>query len=141
MHALSKIMATQKDITVEVCFVGVGASRSLLEDMAIALGLKNNVSFLGAKRKEWLCHNLKNYDLLLQPSRIEGFGLTIVEGMAAKIPVLISNIEGPMEVIMSDGHGYFFETENSNDCATKIMEVISGYQRGVIGNRVDKAYI
>lgn len=51
------------------------------------------------KNQEWIYHNLCNFDLFIQPSRFEGFGLTVAEAIAAKVTVLVSNIQGPMEII------------------------------------------
>jgi glycosyltransferase involved in cell wall biosynthesis len=62
---------------------------------------------------------------LVQPSIIEGFGLSIVEAMAAKIPVLVSDVEGPMELIGNGRFGYFFKTENKSECANMIELIIS----------------
>lgn len=68
--------------------------------------------------------SLSSYDLFIQSSRNEGFGLTIVEAMAAKVPVLVSNIPGPMEVIDGGRLGLSFENENVSDCAEKIKQFI-----------------
>ena len=66
----------------------------------------------------------EKYDLFIQSSRDEGFGLTIAEAMAAKVPVLVSNIPGPMEVIDNGRLGMSFENENPADCAEKIKQFI-----------------
>lgn len=50
---------------------------------------------------------LSNIDILVLPSRYEGFGLAIIEGMAAKIPVIASDIDGP-RMIIKDKYGYLF---------------------------------
>ena len=65
-----------------------------------------------------------SYDLLVQPSRYEGFGLTVVEGMAAGVPVLVSDIEGPMEVIDKGRHGFAFRSEDFHDCGDRMMEIM-----------------
>ncbi len=140
VKSLSILENTLKDLNIEITFVGDGASLSLLKKMAIDLGLEKRVFFLGIKTKEWIYKNLKYYDLLIQPSRIEGFGLTIVEGMTAKVPVLVSNIEGPMEVINDGEYGYFFERNDSHDCANKILEIIMEYQKGIIKIKTSKTY-
>ncbi len=47
---------------------------------------------------------------------------------AAKVPVLVSNIHGPMEIIGNGKHGAFFESENIVDCAQKIAHIIDNYK-------------
>ena len=58
---------------------------------------------------------------MVQPSLYEGFGLTVVEAMATRLPVLVSNIEGPMEIIENGNYGYYFEKGDSEMCAEKIL--------------------
>ena len=96
-----------------------------LTELADKLGLTNYVTFLGLCDREYIYSHLKDYDLLVQPSLYEGFGLTIVEALAAGIEVLVSDIDGPLEIIDKIGYGYKFKSEDSVDCALKIYEIYS----------------
>ena len=110
--------------------VGDGSSRELLQEMSNTLGINELVVFEGNKPREWIYENLCNFDLFIQPSRYEGFGLTVAEAMVAKVPVLSSNIEGPVEIMtVNDGGsnqlvGYTFETQNPEDLAKNIAEFV-----------------
>jgi len=121
-------------------FIGEGDSYDHLKTMTKDLNLDSYCSFIGQRPREFINTNLKNYNLLIQPSNFEGFGLTIVEGMAAKIPVLTSNIEGPMEIIQGGKFGYFFEVGNPEDCAEQIMKIMSGYGTEVFRQTISRAY-
>jgi glycosyltransferase involved in cell wall biosynthesis len=57
----------------------------------------------------------------VQPSIFEGFGLTIAEAIAAKVPVITSDLEGPIEVIDGGHYGVSFQCGNASDLASKIM--------------------
>ena len=81
--------------------------------------------------------NLCNYDLFIQPSRYEGFGLTVAEAIAAKLPVLVSNIDGPLEIINGGKLGLTFENEDVTDCADKIQKFI---EQGRNSKQVEEAY-
>jgi glycosyltransferase involved in cell wall biosynthesis len=48
-------------------------------------------------------------DLLLVPSRQEAFGRVVLEGMAARVPVIGSNVGGIPEMI-TDGHNGFLRS-------------------------------
>ena len=94
--------------------------------------LDKNVQFLGAKDRSFIYENLCEYDLLIQPSYYEGFGLTIVEGMFASIPVLVSNVEGPREIIIDGVNGFIFKSSNPRDLAEKIKMISENY----IGSKI-----
>lgn len=103
-----------------ISFIGDGESLVFLEKMVQTLGLDSYVEFLGKKEQSYIFAHLCDYDLFVQPSIYEGFGLTVAEAMAAKIPVIVSSGQGPEEVIDYGKYGYVFENGNAVDCADKI---------------------
>ena len=64
-------------------FIGEGESREYLENLVNELGLSTYVSFLEAKNQSYIYTHLCEYDLYVQPSIYDGFGLTVAEAMAA----------------------------------------------------------
>jgi glycosyltransferase involved in cell wall biosynthesis len=110
---------------IHVDFIGEGESFLELNKMVLEKQLENHITFAGNKNRSWIYSHICEYDLLVQPSLWEGFGLTVVEGMAAKVPVLVSDIEGPMEIINNGRYGHFFKTGDANDLAEKILYCIS----------------
>ena len=105
-------------------FVGNGVDKSQLIKMTHELHLDDHVIFEGLKEQTWIYENLCRYDLFIQPSRYEGFGLTVAEAIAAKVPVLVSNIEGPLEIIDGGRLGMNFQNESAADCAVKLKSFI-----------------
>ena len=75
--------------------------------------------------------------MFVQPSRFEGFGLTVAEAMAAKTPVLVSSGDGPEEVVDHGRYGYLFDKGNHVDLAKKLEDIINN---GYDANMVDCAY-
>lgn len=112
-----------------VDFIGTGNSENQLIDLARSNHIDDKIHFLGLKSREYIYSHLKDYDLMCHPARCEGFGLTIAEAMAAKLPVLVSNEGGPFEIIDQGKLGYFFESENVEDCANKILEIWQNYSK------------
>ena len=54
------------------------------------------------------------------PSRSEGFGLSVAEAMCAKVPVLVCDLEGAMDVIDGGRLGLSFKTKDSISLANQI---------------------
>lgn len=125
---------------IQLDLIGEGDSKLYLEKMVLQFGLTENVNFLGIKSRDYIYGHIKDYNLLIQPSLSEGFGLTVAEGMAAKVPVLVSNIEGPMEIIRNGDLGHFFLSNNSNDLANKIVYIIRNYNSELVRGKIEEAY-
>jgi len=101
-------------------FIGDGEEFQNLKKMIEKLNLQDEVALVGGKTREYIYANLCTYDLYVQPSISEGFGLTLSEAMAAGVPVLTSDQDGPMEVIDSGKYGFSFRTGDPEDLANKI---------------------
>lgn len=127
LNALHQLVYEDGMTRLHVDFVGEGESRAYLEQLTSDLQLTDHVSFTGLKTRTELYQSLQHYDLLIQPSLVEGFGLTVAEGMAAGVPVIVSNIDGPMELIDNDRYGYSFRSGDAGHLADRIRFLIANY--------------
>lgn len=114
-----------ENITVD--FIGIGPSENYLKQLAAELNVSNQVRFLGLKDREYIYSHLKDYDLMCHPSRFEGFGLVVAEGIAAGLPVLVADSDGPMEIIEGGRYGSSFVSGNVDDLAAKLKEMAQHY--------------
>ncbi len=128
LRALQPVSQLFGGRNVLIDFIGEGPSREYLVALATELGLAGQCRFLGGRSRKTIYEQLHAYDLLVQPSRYEGFGLTVVEAMAARVPVLVSNIQGPMEIIENGQHGYYFIAEDHLDCSKQISRIVEDSQ-------------
>lgn len=71
--------------------IGEGAERKKIESLIESLGLNQRVKLLG-NIKSAHCY-LNAFDFFVFPSLREGFGLALVEAMAAKVPVIFSDLD------------------------------------------------
>lgn len=74
-----------------------------LRELAGALGVRSQVMFLG-ERKD-IPEVLRATDVLLVPSWREAFGRIAVEGMAMGIPVAVTTVGGPAEIVRDGEEG------------------------------------
>lgn len=122
---------------IKVDFIGDGPSREFLIGLSVELGIQDMVEFVGPQSQEYIYANLCRYDLEVQPSLFEGFGLTVAEAMAVNLPVLVADNMGPMEVIENGRCGYVFKYGDYNDCAQKIIDIL---ENGIDKSKVERAH-
>jgi glycosyltransferase involved in cell wall biosynthesis len=134
LNALNKLI--KLGLNIKLVFIGTGSTEKKLKKLSSELKIEKNVEFLGAIPKEEIYKQINEYDILLQPSREEGFGLTIVEGMAAKVPVLVSDIPGPLEVILNEKIGTSFKSNDPESLSEKICYILNNN----INIKTEKAY-
>ena len=114
-----------------VDLIGEGNDLAYLKKLTEEFHAEHYVRFLGAKVYDEIKESLAEYDLLVQPSYIEGFGLTTVEAMAAGVPVLVSSGQGPAEIICGDMYGWTFENGKVDDLTCKIEQIVDNYDKAL----------
>jgi glycosyltransferase involved in cell wall biosynthesis len=73
--------------------------------------VKRNFQFMGSSAylNELFCQ----YDYMIQPTHMECFSLSILESLAANVPVITTNVGGNKEVITNGDNGFITEAKNS----------------------------
>jgi len=124
LEALRQIVQIHGYQYVHLDFIGDGDSKGYLQELSNQLNMNSYITFEGNRSREYIQKNLSSYNLLIQPSIIEGFGLAVLEAMAAMVPTLISDVEG-MKMISKNGElSYTFQSGNTDDLAQKIIYII-----------------
>lgn len=135
IESISNLRKLGLDVYADI--IGNGPSKDYLVELSMKLGLSDCVKFLGEKDQQYIYEHLHEYNLLIQPSIYEGFGLTVTEAMAAKVPVLVSNHQGPLEIINDGAFGYSFTNGDIQDCTEKIKMFYYGQDDK---SKIDLAY-
>ena len=111
-------------LNISCTFVGVVADKGYFEQLQAQikrLGLENHVRFeLNRLDVEVL---LAETDIFVLASREEGFGIAIIEAMAARCPVIVPKVGGAAEIVTHDFDGLHFETGNTADLVTQITRL------------------
>ncbi len=92
----------QKFPSLKLHLIGEGNYLDYSKKLSKELNINSRTIFCGWKEKQEIQKIMSGCDLCVLPSRIESFGLTIAESMAAGIPV-ISTTAGAIPEIMKDG--------------------------------------
>lgn len=99
--------------------IGDGRLKQELQSLADQLEIGPAVTWLGRTKK--IPQFLSSIDLFVLPSKYEGFGLVLLEAMAAGTPILAANNSAIPEVLGENYPG-LFATYNSEELAKKIKE-------------------
>ena len=123
--AMVKVCDRYPDIMLYIA--GKGALADTLQTQITELGLTNNVQLLGYISDEQLplCYRGANFSVV-PTMALEGFGLIIVESLAAGTPVLGTPIGGIPEILRPFSEDLVFAGVEPQELASGIIEALSG---------------
>lgn len=100
--------------------VGDGVLRPLLEGRAAELGLEDRVAFTGYRESR---QALLDVDVLVVPSMDgEGSNAVVKEGWAARVPVVVSDLAGNMELVEHGQSGLSFPRGDAGALARTLAQ-------------------
>ncbi len=89
----------------KLVIIGEGSQRGELEDFVKELHLELKVKFVGQVPNHEVSSYLGAADCFVLPSLKEGFGIAVLEAMAARIPVAASAVGGILDIIEDGRNG------------------------------------
>ncbi len=120
VRAFNKIL---EKVDAKLVMVGDGPERLSAVGVAKQLGISEHITYLGTYE------NIENIlpcaDLVFQPSEHESFGLTHLEAMVCKVPVLATNSGGVTEVVEHGVTGYLTEVGDIDTMAQYAVDILS----------------
>lgn len=116
-------MLFQKMPHAHLVIVGDGPERGALENLVQSLGIEKQVTFTGLQPWATIGKFYQLGDVFVSASVTETQGLTFIEAMAAKLPVLAQYDDSVKGVVINDYNGKLFETYEE---LAKILENILG---------------
>lgn len=109
---------------VRLLVVGDGSLRATMEQQAAELGCADRITWVGRQPQEELNKWYGQMDIVLMPSRSEGFGLTAIEAMANGCVMVASNVGGLPEVVRDGVCALLHRTEDVQDMADKVSVLL-----------------
>lgn len=107
---------------VKFVLVGDGELRTNLETLAKDLGVFNSFSFLGNQIE--IPELLSQMDIFVLPSLWEGLPLVILEAMAARKPIVATDVNGIVEIIESGKDGFLVPPKNSGALSSALIQLL-----------------
>lgn len=111
--------------------VGRGPLQSALTSLAHRLGIEDKVVWAGFR--EDMPAVMKAFDIFALPSSYEGFGLVLLEAMAAKLPVLASRVSAIPEIVHHEVTGLLCESGDHKAFAQALLRLEDARLRRAYG--------
>lgn len=130
LNGFAGLAADRKEMRL-LC-VGDGPELPSMRRLAKELGCADNIVFTGGRQDVAYC--LQAMDILCLTSKWEGMPNALLEGMAAGLPVVASNVGGCGEVLLDGETGLLFPSQDEGAfCRALLSLVVEGKKRRVMG--------
>ena len=136
LDAMAQIAAA--DQPAKLLIVG-GGDRTALKEQAERRGVAGRVYFTGYVDDDTLLKLYNVVDVAVFPSLYEPFGIVALEAMAAKVPVVTSDVGGLREVVDHGITGISVWAGNADSLAWGIMQVLTN--EGAARSMAETAYM
>ncbi len=121
LDAFAQVVQQRPDT--RLVLAGDGRERATLEARAAGLGLGDRVRFLGFRQD--VPALLRAFDVFVLSSHYEGFGLVIIEAMAAGVPVISTAIPTSQEIIEPEVNGLLTPVQQPAALAETILALLA----------------
>lgn len=125
LHVLLEAVAFIKNTIplIKLNIIGEGPEEKKLKQRAMDLGVEKHTLFFGhIKQYADVIGILKSAHIFSSPSTTEGYGIAIMEAMAAGTPFVVADTPVHREITGQNG-GLFFQPDDSKDLAEKIIRL------------------
>jgi glycosyltransferase involved in cell wall biosynthesis len=109
-------MAQAPGIT--LLLAGEGEDEAMLRALAVQHGVAERVRFLGWRSD--VANLFAMADMVLMPSRYEGFPFVMLEALGQGVPLISSNIAGPDEILRHGENGWLVPIEDVGALASAL---------------------
>ena len=112
---------------IKFMLVGDGPEADELKELTKKLGLTDNVIFTGLVEYELVPAYYHLFDVMTSFSKTETQGLTVIEGLAASLPVVCIDDESFRQMVEHKYNGYLFKTDD--EFQKYILELINNKEK------------
>jgi glycosyltransferase involved in cell wall biosynthesis/O-antigen/teichoic acid export membrane protein len=109
----------------KLLIAGDGESKHSIVKLVDSLGLNNHVVFMGKVSDEEKIRLLGSSWVAVQPSQVEGWGITVIEANACGTPVIASYVNGLKDSIVDGKTGILVRPGNEERFAEAILSVVT----------------
>jgi len=125
----------------KLVIAGSGREKDNLSRQIKDLNIANAVFMVGRLKKEKVAQLMATADVFVLPSKMESFGLTLLEASAAGLPVVCSNAGGIPEVFQDGFNALLYPPGDDNAMAKAIIRLLQDRElaKTISANAVETA--
>ncbi|MEB3274009.1 MAG: glycosyltransferase [Prochlorothrix sp.] len=132
LESLRSVQETHPDVSLTI--VGDGPARREWEQWVAQYGLSNQVDFVGYRSQQEVRQYLRETDVFVLPSFAEGVPVSLMEAMAASVPVVATQVAGVSELVEAGVSGYVVPPGSAEALTDALVQLLnSPEQRSRMG--------
>jgi len=124
LRAFPAVAAKFPGVTLAVAGPVVTRRNARMVALAERMGLAGRVLFLGRVDRSALPALLWHSDVFVLPSRMEAFGVAVIEALAAGVPVVAARVGGIPEIVLDPDVGVLYNGQKSGILAQALVELL-----------------
>lgn len=126
LHAFSSAFSSHER-SVELVIGGEGKEKKNLEELAIHLGIRERVLFLGELSRERVIEEMQRCDAFVLASRKETFGVVYIEALACGKPIIATKNGGPDDIV-NEMNGILVNVDDVMELSNALTNIYINYE-------------
>lgn len=122
IEAWSMVIRNCSEATPRLLLAGDGPIKSKLVELVEKKRLNDSVTFLSWVPE--ISEILNNADIYVQPSRQEGLPNSVLEAMAASLPVVATRVSGNIDLVVNRENGFLVDVGCAEELAKALCKLI-----------------
>lgn len=114
----------KKYTNIQLKIVGEGTQEEALKELAIKLGVSEDISFIGRLSTYEVADFYNKINIGVFPSLSESFGVSVLEAQACGVPVIVSDIEAFRETTIIGKSSLVCKIQDSKSIEEKLEKLI-----------------
>jgi glycosyltransferase involved in cell wall biosynthesis len=126
LKAFKKVLVKYPNAVFNIA--GTGESSDALKKLAEKLEISEYVNFLGSISNKAKQKLLAQSWVMVQPSMVEGWGITVIEANASGTPVIASDVYGLRDSVVNGKTGVLVNPKNIDDFASAMINLTAKFE-------------
>jgi glycosyltransferase involved in cell wall biosynthesis len=122
LAAMSPLFAMYPELKLTI--IGHGEADTALKKQAASLEIAERVQFAGVLSSDEIPRRIAQANLLVLPSRWDGWGMVVNEALAVGVPVIVSDRCGAADLIQQGINGFIFRSEDVGDLRRALRQFL-----------------